>query len=1157
MAVGKAERKSKITIEGGEDSALISYISRYSPELWKAILELRREGEVSINLRGWVTLHPSGGKAFRRSDRAVSWICEAAKLISLFPDPKVRLPGSAKAVSVVLAAGRGTRMGTLGLPKVCFPVGSRSTISRALLTCERCGIDHHLVVVGVMGEKVVEDVAGRFPSVTFVCQGQRLGTGHAAKQAAYLLQRERFKGKILVVAGDKVLSRSVIELLARELEAADADLALLAASKSVWPNAGRVILGKDGQPKCIIEKLDITKSILWQRIAARAKSAGGISGDEVKQMILAEVADEEKAETLLRGKLGKALKNKPTLSPAEVSRIVESDGLYFCLPEAPGKQRRVTGAELEASAELGNASVYMFKAEAFYRAVAALGRANAQKEMYLTDAVKLLSSCRSPRYRVIVVTLEKPEEALTFNTPAELRDIEKHISGMTVETLARRGVHVQGNPEYVWVDDLDSVGKIGRHTVISSPAFIDLGDDPRMTIGHDCRISGRILGSRVGDRCVIENADLENVVVGDGSVIRGSSLVAGDLEVIPPGSQVVANDWSQVELERKNQKRELLRLKRKYRQALQRGELSGSLANYLGRVNETNVYIDPRISAKAVTRGMKLVPGDIALPGSWRTVRHWLEDLESKRSAMADWLARTYGDQEETIRSRRESLKLVLHGFGRTFGYQPEVLISRAPGRLNLMGRHIDRQGGFNNQMAIDKEVLLVAQARPDDQVMLHNLDSERFPQMSFHILEELTKARWQEWTRGWGRWNLAATTQWLRPSWDDYVKAAVTRLPAQLRIRPLKGMNLVASGDIPIAAGLSSSSAMIAAAAEALVHINSLAVTPEQLIDLCGEADWYTGANAYSTSHAAVKLGRRGSVSQIKFFDLEVVGNVPFPKGYSIVICHRGFSPAHPDRSEQDYRASTASAEIALLLQQQSFPELRSGLRLLRDLDEEQLGINTSRIYQMIKSLPEAISRLDLRQMVSDEHHDRLEELFASHAEPAGGYRLRDVCLFVVGECQRSKLYSRLLKARKMKAVAELMKVSHDGDRVIRLDADGNRAPWQLGASDQYLDHLIADAQSADPGRREAASLWRQPGGYRSSSAELDEIVDVSLRVKGVLGAQLAGAAAGGVVMILARRDAIERLRQALAQEYYLPRSISPQIEECVPVEGAGVIEY
>ncbi len=1157
MAVSKGQRNSKIAIEGGDDSALISYISRYSPELWEAMRELGGGGELSINPRGWVTLHPPEGKPFRRSDREVRWICQAARLISLFPEPKVNLPCRAERVSVVLAAGRGTRMGAARLPKVCYPVGSRSAIRRALLTYERCGIDHHLVVVGVMGEKVVQELAGNFPSVTFVCQGQRLGTGHAAKQAAYLLQREGFKGRILVVAGDKVLSQHAIERLERELEAADADLAVLAADESVWPDAGRLMLGEDGQPKCIIEKLDIAKSVLWERIAARARAAGTISAQEVRRMIRSEVADEEKAGVLLRRKLGQALQKKPALSPGEVVRIVEEDGLYFTIPETPGKETRLTGAELEARAELRNASVYMFKAEAFYRAVAALGRANAQNEMYLTDAVKFLAASRSPRYRIVAVLLDRPEDAMTFNTSGELREIEKHISSATVEWLAARGVRVEGNPEYVWVDDLDSSAKVGRHTVISSPAFIDLGEDPRMTIGHDCQLSGRILSSRVGNRCVIDNAELQNVVVGDGSVVRGSRLVATSLEVIPPGSRVVGDDWSQVELERDKQKRELARLRRKYQQAVKRGSLAGSAADYLGDVNETNVYVDPRISAKAVVRGMKLTPGDIALPGSRRTVRHWLEDLENSRSAMVDWLLKTYGDHEETMASRKQRLKEVLHGFGRIFGYQREVLISRAPGRLNLMGRHIDRQGGYNNQMAIDKEVLVVAESRPDDQVVLHNLDRARFPRVNFRVLEELTKARWQEWTTGLGRWHPGETVPGLRQNWDSYVKAAVVRLPEQLRVRPLRGMNLVASGDIPIAAGLSASSAMIAAAAEALVHINYLAVTSRQLIDLCGEADWYTGADAYSGSHAAVKLGRRGSVAQIRFFDLEVERNVPFPKGYSIVICHRGFPPPDADRLEQNYRASTASSEIALLLLQQAYPEMRTKLRLLRDLYEKHLGIDTSRIYQMIKSLPEVISRLDLRQMVSDEHHDRLEELFASHAEPEGGYRLRDVCLFAVGECARSELYPGLLKARRMRAVGELMRISHDGDRVVHFDADGSKVPWRLRATDESLDRLIADAQSRGPRRRDAASLWRQPGGYGSSSEELDQLVDLALRVKGVLGAQLAGAAAGGVVMILVRRTALARLKQHLTENYYLPRGISPQIEECIPVEGAGVIEY
>ena len=62
-----------------------------------------------------------------------------------------------------------------------------------------------------------------------------------------------------------------------------------------------------------------------------------------------------------------------------------------------------------------------------------------------------------------------------------------------------------------------------------------------------------------------------------------------------------------------------------------------------------------------------------------------------------------------------------------------KVLLTRAPGRVNLMGRHIDHRGGSINVMAIDRDTVFVVSPREDDTVNLSNLDST-YPDRSFTI---------------------------------------------------------------------------------------------------------------------------------------------------------------------------------------------------------------------------------------------------------------------------------------------------------------------------------------------------------------------------------------------------------------------------------------
>ena len=64
------------------------------------------------------------------------------------------------------------------------------------------------------------------------------------------------------------------------------------------------------------------------------------------------------------------------------------------------------------------------------------------------------------------------------------------------------------------------------------------------------------------------------------------------------------------------------------------------------------------------------------------------------------------------------------------------------------------------------------------------------------------------------------------RGDWANYVKASILRLQEQFRDRRLRGMDMMVSGDIPMGAGLSSSSALVVATAEAVTAFNRLPVS-------------------------------------------------------------------------------------------------------------------------------------------------------------------------------------------------------------------------------------------------------------------------------------------------------------------------------------------
>lgn len=74
-----------------------------------------------------------------------------------------------------------------------------------------------------------------------------------------------------------------------------------------------------------------------------------------------------------------------------------------------------------------------------------------------------------------------------------------------------------------------------------------------------------------------------------------------------------------------------------------------------------------------------------------------------------------------------------------------------------------------------------------------------------------------------------------------------------------LKGMNARVHGLIPPSAGLSSSSALVCAAALAFSHVNELLFTKQQLADYCAKSERYIGTEGGGMDQAIAMLATKG----------------------------------------------------------------------------------------------------------------------------------------------------------------------------------------------------------------------------------------------------------------------------------------------------------
>ncbi|MCD9033123.1 bifunctional UDP-N-acetylglucosamine diphosphorylase/glucosamine-1-phosphate N-acetyltransferase GlmU [Luteimonas sp. Y-2-2-4F] len=148
---------------------------------------------------------------------------------------------------VILAAGEGKRMCS-SLPKVLQRIAGRPMLAHVIDTARRLSPEAIHVVYGHGGEQVREAFAGE-PGLVWAEQRERLGTGHAVRQA---LAEVPDGTETLVLYGDVPLitDATLRRLLAGERQAR---LAVLVAELEDPAGYGRIVRDSEGRVAAVVE----------------------------------------------------------------------------------------------------------------------------------------------------------------------------------------------------------------------------------------------------------------------------------------------------------------------------------------------------------------------------------------------------------------------------------------------------------------------------------------------------------------------------------------------------------------------------------------------------------------------------------------------------------------------------------------------------------------------------------------------------------------------------------------------------------------------------------------------------------------------------------------------------------------------------------------
>lgn len=163
--------------------------------------------------------------------------------------------------------------------------------------------------------------------------------------------------------------------------------------------------------------------------------------------------------------------------------------------------------------------------------------------------------------------------------------------------------------------------------------------------------------------------------------------------------------------------------------------------------------------------------------------------------------------------------------FGKIYAGQKPAFVSRASGRVELIGGHTDYNEGFVIAAAIDSSAFVAAAERNDNIICLYS-----------------------EWARQKHEFELPALEPSQDCQWANYGRGVAAYLCQEgLHV---KGANLYIASDVPVGAGLSSSAALEVSLAKAMIHLSKpdWQIQPKRLAQICQKAE-----NIYAKSPCGI----------------------------------------------------------------------------------------------------------------------------------------------------------------------------------------------------------------------------------------------------------------------------------------------------------------
>ncbi|MCP2026499.1 galactokinase [Flavobacterium sp. HSC-32F16] len=243
--------------------------------------------------------------------------------------------------------------------------------------------------------------------------------------------------------------------------------------------------------------------------------------------------------------------------------------------------------------------------------------------------------------------------------------------------------------------------------------------------------------------------------------------------------------------------------------------------------------------------------------------------------------------------------------FEKSFGSQPEKVVL-SPGRINIIGEHIDYNDGFVLPAAIDK-VICFAFAKNN---------SKKSKVFAIDLNEEFEIDLTQE-------------VKLSDVVWTNYIRGVIKQL--QDNGFAFEGFNCVFSSNIPVGSGLSSSAALECGMIFGIKQLFDLKIEKIDIALLGQKAEHWVGINCGIMDQFSSVHGIENKVIKLDCNTLDFEYHNADFKDYSLILFD---SNVKHSLFTSEYNTRRIECEQGLSIIKENFPEVKS----FRDCSEEQL---------------------------------------------------------------------------------------------------------------------------------------------------------------------------------------------------------------------------